>query len=104
MGKKLNSPLNYDHLRVSTNIMRALAHPLRLRMIGFLLEHQVTSVQSIYNHLAIEQSVASQHLRILRDAGLVFTERHGKFVEYLVNRQLLEQAGIVAIELIKKGK
>jgi DNA-binding transcriptional ArsR family regulator len=49
----------------------------------------------------IEQSVASQHLRILRDAGLVYTQRRGKFVEYLLHEPLLLQAGLVAAKLIK---
>ena len=39
----------------------------------------------IYNTLKLEQSITSQHLRILRLAGLVETEREGKFIYYRVN-------------------
>ena len=82
--------------------MRALAHPLRLRIIRLLLEQQPVSVQTIYTNLKIEQSVASQHLRILREANLVFTERQGKYIDYLINENLLLQTALVAAQLVKK--
>lgn len=97
----LNIQLNAEHLDFCTEIMRALAHPLRLRMIDLLQTHQPASVQTIYTEMDIEQSVASQHLRILRDAGLVYTQRRGKFVEYLLNEPLLFRAGQVAAKLVK---
>jgi ArsR family transcriptional regulator len=42
-------------------------------------------VNKIYNTLKLEQSITSQHLRILRDAGLVNTTRDGKYIHYTVN-------------------
>lgn len=89
-------PLDINRLRVSTDIMRALAHPLRLRIIKLLAGHQSACVQTIYTELAIEQSVASQHLRILRQAGLLRTERKGKFVYYVLEQERLIRAGEVA--------
>lgn len=100
MGKTSKIQINNDHLQVASEILRALAHPLRLRMLGMLCSQQPLSVQSIYTNLKIEQSVASQHLRILRDAKLVFTERQGKFVAYLANTSLLERAGLISAQLI----
>lgn len=100
MAKVAKFQINVEHLRVSLVIMRALAHPLRLRMIRLLQAHQPSCVQLIYTELAIEQSVASQHLRILRDADLVYTQRKGKYVEYLLNEPLLVRAGLVADALV----
>jgi DNA-binding transcriptional ArsR family regulator len=45
----------------------------------------------MYGKLKLEQSVASQHLSILRKAGFVLTERQGKFIFYSVNYQRLKE-------------
>lgn len=92
-------PLNKESLHISTGIMRALAHPLRLRMLQLLLRQQSACVQTLYSDLRIEQAVASQHLRILRQAGLVHTERRGKFIHYLPNPERLIKAGLIAGQL-----
>ena len=67
--------------------MRALAHPLRLRMIAVMDSKPKAEacVNEIFDTLQIEQSVASQHLRILRQAELVQTRRDGKFIYYSLN-------------------
>lgn len=64
--------------------IRALDHPLRSQMIDFLTTNPNSAVTDIYIKLRLEQSVASQHLRILRDAGLVKSERFGKHIKYSV--------------------
>jgi DNA-binding transcriptional ArsR family regulator len=48
------------------------------------------NVTEIYVKLRIEQSVASQHLAILRHEGLVTTERNGKIINYSVNKQAIK--------------
>lgn len=90
------SPLanNDQHLRVSAGIMRALAHPLRMRMIAVIdsKSEAEACVNEIFDALQIEQSVASQHLRILRQAELVKTRRDGKFIYYSLNYNRLDKA------------
>jgi ArsR family transcriptional regulator, virulence genes transcriptional regulator len=74
--------------------MRALAHPLRMRMIG-IIDSKPTAeacVNEIFDALQIEQSVASQHLRILRQSELVRTRRDGKFIYYSLNYARLDKA------------
>jgi ArsR family transcriptional regulator len=99
MGKTAKTQFNAEQLRISATILRALAHPLRLRLLQLIQARQPASVQTIYTEMKLEQSVASQHLRILRDAGLVQTQRQGKFVEYLLDEALLLRAGLVASQL-----
>ena len=65
--------------------MRAITHPLRLKLIAFIDQNKRINVNKIYKSLKMEQSVASQHLRILRDDGLVIAERNGKLIFYTVN-------------------
>ncbi|MFN0176160.1 MAG: ArsR/SmtB family transcription factor [Saprospiraceae bacterium] len=72
-----------EQLRPAVRILRALAHPLRLRIIRVIEENNGSAnVGEIFATLKIEQSVASQHLRILRQAALVNTRRDRKFVYY----------------------
>jgi len=65
-----------DYARLAKR-MRALAPPLRLQMLLGLCE-QECHVNKIWRRLRISQPLASQHLRLLRRAGLVSSRRRGK--------------------------
>ena len=72
-------------------VLRAVNHKLRQRIIDLLEESQTMTVTDIYIKLRLEQSVASQHLAILRRAGVVLTERQGKFIYYSLDTDRLDQ-------------
>ncbi len=76
----LNVEMN--QLDRAAEIMRALSHPLRMKIMGFIDKNKSVSVNKIYNTLGLEQSITSQHLRILRKVDLVKTKRDGKFIYY----------------------
>jgi len=78
-------------LKTASNLLRACTHPLRLQLISYIDKNKSINVNNIYQALKLEQSVASQHLKILRDANLVLTIREGKFIFYSLNYELLEQ-------------
>lgn len=69
----------------AASVFRAIAHPLRLTILAFIDQKEEVNVNKIYNTLKLEQSITSQHLRILRQAELVETVREGKFIRYGVN-------------------
>ena len=79
---KLVSNRNLDK---ASSVVRALGHPLRLKLLSFIDQNRKINVNKIYRTLRIEQSVVSQHLRILRDEDLVRAERSGKFIFYRLN-------------------
>ena len=83
--------LDYAELRKAVLVLRAVNHKLRQRVIDLLEENDSMTVTDIYIKLRLEQSVASQHLAILRRAGVVDTERQGKFINYSLNRDRLAQ-------------
>jgi ArsR family transcriptional regulator len=93
-------PIQEKELTRSTEILRALAHPLRMRILEFIDQNEMINVNKIYSSLRLEQSITSQHLRILRQAGLVETERRGKFIHYRVKYGKLKHtmAAILAYE------
>lgn len=87
------APLIVDTLSVkkAALILRAFNHKLRQQILKMIDTEKKVTVTEIYVKLRIEQSVASQHLAILRKADFVKTEREGKFIYYTVNApRLLE--------------
>ena len=83
--RKAKVNINNEKLEHSSEILRALAHPLRMKILEFIDRNDTINVNKIYNTLKLEQSITSQHLRILRLAGLVTTTRDGKFIHYSIN-------------------
>jgi DNA-binding transcriptional ArsR family regulator len=97
-GKEL--PIESLQIKKAALIFRAINHPLRRQMLQLLHENARMTVTEIYIKLRLEQSVASQHLAILRKAGMVNTEREGKFIFYSVNYQRLKQVHQTAGNII----
>ena len=91
--------LDYSDLRRAVLVLRAVNHKLRQRVIDLLEENDTMTVTDIYIKLRLEQSVASQHLAILRRAGVVATERQGKFIYYSLDRDRLNQISKLVEEL-----
>ena len=76
--------IDYHIIKKAALVLRSLNHKLRQQMLMILNENRLTVTQ-LYVKLRLEQSVASQHLAILRKAGIVVTEREGKFIFYTIN-------------------
>ncbi len=85
------SGLKVDLLAVkkAAIVLRAINHKLRQIILKLIDERGKITVTELYTHLRLEQSVASQHLAILRKAGFVKTTRDGKFIYYAINPERL---------------
>jgi DNA-binding transcriptional ArsR family regulator len=101
MQKKTAISIDYIGLKKASLILRALNHKLRQQIVKMLDDKSKVTVTEIYQHLKLEQSVASQHLAILRRVGIVKTQREGKFVYYNINQDRLEQIQKVVDQLLK---
>ncbi len=86
-----NIKIDFFLLKKTAIILRALNHLLRQQIFNLLEENGKMTVSEIYGKLRLEQSVASQHLAIMRRAGIVKTERHKKFVYYRLNYDRIAQ-------------
>jgi len=100
--KKTKVRFNHEKLQYSTVLMKALAHPLRLKILEFIDNKGVINVNKIYNTLKIEQSVTSQHLKLLRLAGVVDAVKDGKYVHYTINYNILERAQLAVNRFLQK--
>jgi DNA-binding transcriptional ArsR family regulator len=74
---------------IAARIAYALAHPVRLEILA-LLRDEGAYVMHLTNVLNRRQAYLSQHLAVLREAGLVVGEREGTLVRYrLASREIL---------------
>ncbi len=80
-----NLRLDFLRLKKASLILRAMNHKLRQQLLKLIDEQGKITVTEIYVNLRLEQSVVSQHLAILRRAGIVMTKRDGKFIYYSLN-------------------
>ena len=88
-------------LKKAALILRAINHKLRQQILKLIHQNGRMTVTEIYVKLRLEQSVASQHLAILRKAGYVNTLRDGKFIFYSVNYSRLDQVHGIVHDLLK---
>jgi len=100
----IETALDIEDLKIkkATLVLRAINHPLRQKMLRLLHQNSQMTVTSLYVELHLEQSVASQHLAILRKANFVATKRDGKCIYYSVNYQKLDQVHTIASQLISQ--
>lgn len=82
--------IDYHKVKKASLVLRALNHRLRQQIIKTIYDDKRLTVTELYVKLRLEQSVASQHLAILRKAGIVVTHREGKFIFYSINSSRIE--------------
>ena len=93
--------INYVEVKKGAAILRSINHKLRQSIIKLLEEKDKLTVTEIYVKLRVEQSVASQHLAILRRAEFVKTFREGKNIHYSLNHARLEEVNVFIKQLLK---
>lgn len=72
------------------SIAKALAHPMRVRILRILLERRACLCGEIVAELPLAQATVSQHLKVLKEAGLVQGEIDGPRVCYCASPARLE--------------
>lgn len=83
--------LNPENLEKAAGMLKAMAHPVRISIIGYLDGNDSRTVTEIHKQLGIEQSAASHHLGILKDKGVLGSRRDGKNTfYYLKNENFME--------------
>jgi len=90
-----------DEVEELVQVSKAFSDPTRLRLLQLLRENQSPTadhgqachghgflcVNAMAHRLGVTQSAVSQHLRVLKQVGLVNRERHGSFVHYSLDAE-----------------
>ncbi len=72
---------NFSYLELRARIFKALGHPSRLRMVESLLDGE-RSVCQIQEIIGSDISTVSKHLSILKETGILHSERRGTTIYY----------------------
>lgn len=68
---------------------KALGNPIRFEIMKFLVTHPGSITSDIVDYLPIAQATTSQHLKVLRDAGLIEGDIEGPAVNYHLNEETI---------------
>lgn len=71
-------------------VLKAIADETRMNILTLLLQHNYC-VRALARKLNLSEAAISQHLKVLREAGLLIGEKRGYFMHYDVNRNVLHE-------------
>lgn len=72
-------------------LCKALAHPARLKIIQYLQQIDQCLCGKIVDTLPLSQSTVSQHLKVLKESGLIRGDVDGPRTCYCLNREMFEK-------------
>ena len=84
-------------------LAKALGHPARVRILRLLLAREACYCGQLVEELPLAQATVSQHLKVLKDAGLVVGEIEGLRVCYWASRERLAELHGLLGELIAEA-
>jgi DNA-binding transcriptional ArsR family regulator len=87
---------------LKAEFFRALAHPIRIRLLEVLVETPDRSVQDLQRTLDIDQPIVSQQLARLRASGIVVSTNRGAATRYAVTDPLLKELLKVAKQILNR--
>jgi ArsR family transcriptional regulator len=89
----VRAPLSRESAITLAATLKALSDPVRLRLLSVVASHDggEACVCDLSAGIELSQPTISHHLKVLRDAGLLDSERRASWVYYRVNRTVLQQ-------------
>ena len=86
--------INLEKIHRATSLLKGVAHPVRLSIMEVLKDVDNMCVTDIHEKIGVEQAVASQHLKILKDKNILGSNKEGKKSYYFIKndhfKKLLE--------------
>ncbi len=95
-AKMVNQTLKQEIIQLEANFCAALSDPTRI-LILYALNEKPLNVTELTTELGVPQPTTSRHLKVLRERGLVSTQRSGTVITY----QLTDQRIIQALDLLR---
>lgn len=94
----VNQTLQQEIIQLEADFCAALSEPTRI-LILYALNERPLNVTELTNELGIPQPTTSRHLKVLRERGLVYTERQGTVITY----HLADKRVIQAMDLLRSA-
>ena len=83
---------------------KALSHPVRIRTLNFLGSRACCFTGQLTEEIPLAQSTISQHLKELRDAGLIQGDVMPPRVKYCINKTALAEAKFLFADFLKEAE
>lgn len=84
------------------SLAKAIGHPARVAIIEYLLEHQTCICNDLVGELPLSQSTITQHLRELKQIGLIKGEVEGPKVNYCIDEDTWNEGKRIFLQLFDK--
>ena len=84
------------------SLAKVIGHPARVAIIEYLLEHETCICNDLVSELPLSQSTVTQHLRELKQIGLIKGEIEGPKVNYCIDEKTWEDAKSIFVNLFDK--
>lgn len=95
VDNEIRSPFNKITYQRNASVYKILAHPVRLEILN-ILKHSEHTVEELLSVVVISKANMSQHLALLRYAGVVKTKKDGLNVIYkIVDPRIVEPCSIL---------
>ena len=92
--------LEFGNFRKIVLVLRSLNHKIRQIIIKQLEDGKLMTVTELHIRMRLDQSIVSQHLAILRRAGVLNAEKNGKYIYYSLNKDRLNEINLLGLKLI----
>jgi DNA-binding transcriptional ArsR family regulator len=90
----------HDQINEEAAIFNALGHPARLAIVKTLLTYKTCVGNYLTNEIHLSQPTISQHLKVLKNAGIIQGTIEGKSVCYCLNHSLIERLRVFVGDML----
>jgi len=94
-----NHTFDFKLINEQIDKLKVVAHPVRFAILVLLVKNKKMTVTEIYRELSIHQAAVSNHLKLMKDSGILYSERCGQNTFYSVNDDTL----LTLYECLKLG-
>jgi DNA-binding transcriptional ArsR family regulator len=91
-----------DYQNKIARIAKALGHPARVAIVGYLVQKDACICGDIVNELPLAQPTVSQHLKELKNAGIIKGEIEGNTICYCIDEQVIAKITDCLSEILEK--
>lgn len=103
MGTTKDEEFSKKQLRIA-ELTKALGHPARIAILEFMMFKQECICGDIVNEIPLTQSTVSQHLKVLKDAGLIKGDIEGNTTCYCIRKKVWDEAQVLLNSLFFQYK
>jgi ArsR family transcriptional regulator len=89
---------------INDDLFKALADANRRKILKLLGKNDSMTAGEIAEQFTISKPAISDHLKILRNAGLIYPEKKGQFIYYQLNATVMQEMTALVFDLLKINK